>query len=118
MLKLPKPESLTSSPVSRVFWIRSKKPSTMSFDSRLLRPSRSNSSSDSSALVKVGVSSVSRSMRLRTGSGEFIEEGLSGAQPGTDALSKRGEHVGDDIVDALVGQRGLVIPDLEPDREA
>src|ERR1041384_6282878 len=36
----------------------SKKASTMSLDSRLFRPRRSNSSSASSAFVRVGVSSV------------------------------------------------------------
>src|SRR3989344_3346342 len=59
--KLPKPESFTSVPCTSVSLTSSKKASTMSLDSRLFKPSRSNSNSDSSALVSVGVSMVGSS---------------------------------------------------------
>jgi hypothetical protein len=60
--KLPKPDSLTASPRSSALRISSKKVSTMSLASRLFRPTCSNSSSASSALVKVG-NSFSASLR-------------------------------------------------------
>src|SRR4051812_17125865 len=107
MLKLPKPDILTSSPLSSVFWMRSKKASTMSFDSRLLRPRRWNSSSDSSALVRVGVSSVSSSRRLLTGSGGFMSGPSSmslgglrlAPEPYAKALMQGGQDLGHDLVD-------------------
>src|SRR3989442_6388217 len=54
--KLPKPDSLTASPRSSALRISSKKVSTISLASRLFKPTCSNNSSASSALVRVGKS--------------------------------------------------------------
>src|SRR5829696_3588354 len=120
MLKLPKPDILTSSPSSRVLWMRSKKASTMSFDSRLLSPRRSNSSSASSALVSVGVTRVG--CRLR-GAGESgrVAMGRSaplGPKANAEPGLERGKHAGDDALDALVGQRLGIVAQLEAQCQA
>src|SRR5450755_66484 len=122
MLKLPKPDIFTSLPSSRVAWIRSKKASTMSLDSRLLRPRRSKSSSASSALVSVGVTRLACRAR---GAGESLRAtvpsillGLLHAQASTEALAERSHGTGDDAVDALVGQGLDVVAQLEAQSEA
>src|SRR6188768_819691 len=92
----------------------------MSFDSRLFRPRRSNSSSASSALVSVGVTSVGR----RTRSGGLAGRTMAStrrlllAQPGAEPLAERSDHGADDALDMLVGQGALVVADLEADGEA
>ena len=80
----------------------------MSFDSRLLRPRRSNSSSASSALVSVGVSSVGCRLRGAGGSVGWPWSSMLrslGPQADAEPRLERGEHAGDDALDALVGQR-------------
>src|ERR1700752_872192 len=105
MLKLPKPDILTSLPETRVPWMMSKKASTMSLDSRLFRPRRSNSSSASSALVRVGVSRLGRTTR----GGFSLLVIASPPQPHVEPAAQIGQHLGNDRFDALVGQRVLVV---------
>ena len=93
----------------------------MSLDSRLFRPSRSNSNSASSALVSVGVSSVgSRHAlggRVASGHGRCSHCSLSAREPRAElaASDQRGHHR---AVDALVGQGGVVVTHFEPDGQA
>src|SRR3954469_13597657 len=133
IVKLPKPDSLTSVPLTSASCSRSKKASTMSLDSRLFRPMRSNSSSASSAFVSVGVSSEGRITGSgRVGSvispgGRFSRVGssmsviiadASGAQAGTDGGGGAGYGGGDGGVDDLVGQRRVVGQQLQPHGQA
>src|SRR5690606_32541283 len=73
--KLPKPDSLTQSPRSSAVRISSKKPSTMSLASRLLRPTCSNKRSASSALVSVMSASRATQAASEHGLGLFDENG-------------------------------------------
>src|SRR6478735_7566663 len=101
--------------------MRSKKASTMSFDSRLLRPRRSNSSSASSALVSVGVTSDGRRTRSGGLAGRAMASGLCRlllAQARVEPRAERCDDSADDALDLLVGQRALVVADLEADGEA
>src|SRR3954465_646074 len=93
----------------------------MSFDSRLLRPSRPNSRSASSAFVSVGVTRVGNRAR----SGELGDRAivvrlrsLLLPQAHAEALRKRRHHSRDDAVDLLVGERAAVVAQLEAHREA
>ncbi|CFP67154.1 Uncharacterised protein [Bordetella pertussis] len=64
--KLPNPDNFTESPRASASRISSKKVSTMSLASRLFRPTRSKSSSASSALVNVrGSASIVVPMMIR-----------------------------------------------------
>src|SRR5664280_1118023 len=120
MLKLPKPDIFTSSPASSVAWMRSKNASTMSFDSRLFRPSRSNNSSASSAFVSVGVTSVGWRLRGAGGSVRAMVRGWRLLRPQADAepAFERRNDGGDDVLDALVGQGQGVVAQFQPQREA
>src|SRR4051794_24369504 len=96
----------------------SKKASTMSLDSRLFRPSLSNSSSASSALVSVG---VSRLPMTTAAASDFLASFASIALPvpGSAAqaraeLAAGGRHDGGHgRLDALVGQCGFVVEQLQ-----
>src|SRR5438270_13691699 len=92
----------------------------MSLDSRLLRPRRSNKSSASSALVRVGVTSVG--CRARPG-------GLAGpamtsvlrlllTQARAGPLCERSDDGSDDALDLFIGERAAVVTQLEANREA
>src|SRR5450631_2792685 len=98
--------------------MRSKKASTMSFDSRLLRPSRSNSSSASSALVSVGVTSVG--IRTRSGgmSVRAIAVALLLSEAHAEASFELGHDARDDPIDVLVGERAIVVSQFEAKGEA
>src|SRR6185437_7185809 len=96
--KLPKPESLTLRPSSRAVLISSKKRSTMSLASRLLRPSCSKRRSASSALVSV--------------------MGTHLSQRGAEPFFQSGDEPGDDPLAVGVGQSTLSITHKHQNRNA
>src|SRR6187200_2992807 len=101
--------------------MRSEKASTMSFDSRLLRPRRSNRSSASSALVSVGVTSDGSRTRSGGLAGRAMASGLCRlllTQERVEPRAERCDNGTDDALDLFVGQRALVVADLEADGEA
>src|SRR5690606_1288861 len=102
--KLPKPDSFTSSPRAKASRISSKKVSTMSLASRLLRPTRSNRSSASSAFVSV------RSTVMLS-----LPQAFSCALAGAMLIGQRLQQCCHAGIDGCVVQRGLWI--LQPEAE-
>src|SRR5574337_439041 len=96
--KLPKPDSLTLRPSSSAVRISSKKRSTMSFASRLFRPSCSKRSSASSALVSV--------------------MGVHSSQLGAEPFLQGSYEAGDDPLAVAVGQSTLSIAHKHKNRNA
>ena len=93
----------------------------MSLDSRLFRPRRSNSSSASSALVERRRHQRRQQTRSRAGSGRamVVELGRCSRAGARRAALRARDDGGDDALDAARrSASGVVVAQLEPDRQA